>query len=142
MKLRIAFGRTALRARLTAAAACALTLLGLTVLSACTSGASTPSVSSFSEIGSPAVSGAQSASSPPVTPESGSPTATQTETPTPTPTQTPSPSPSYSPIPTAAPVTGGGGTAGFQDGLLLALGAAAIVAGVGSIAYRRRLKNR
>jgi hypothetical protein len=42
-------------------------------------------------------------------------------------------------VPTAAPVTGGGGTAGLQDGLLLSLGAAAILAGVGSIIYRRRL---
>ncbi|HEX5290969.1 MAG TPA: hypothetical protein VFX25_19080 [Streptosporangiaceae bacterium] len=40
---------------------------------------------------------------------------------------------------TAAPATGGGGTAGFQDGPLLGLGAAAIVAGAGSIAYRRRV---
>jgi hypothetical protein len=38
-----------------------------------------------------------------------------------------------------APATGGGGTAGFQDGLLLAVGAAAILAGAGSLAYRRRL---
>jgi hypothetical protein len=50
--------------------------------------------------------------------------------------RTPSPTPSY---PSAAPVTGGGGTAGFQDGLLFALGAAAVVVGLGGIAYRRRL---
>jgi hypothetical protein len=42
-------------------------------------------------------------------------------------------------IPNAAPPTGGGGTAGLQDGLLFALGAALILAGVGSIVYRRRL---
>ena len=41
-------------------------------------------------------------------------------------------------VPTAAPVTGGGGTAGLQDGLLFVLGAAAILAGAGSILYRRR----
>ena len=41
--------------------------------------------------------------------------------------------------PTAAPVTGGGGTAGFQDTLLLVAGVAAIVAGAGSIFYRRRV---
>jgi DhnA family fructose-bisphosphate aldolase class Ia len=41
--------------------------------------------------------------------------------------------------PTGAPVTGGGGTAGFQNTLLLGLGAAAILAGAGGIAYRRRL---
>jgi hypothetical protein len=42
-------------------------------------------------------------------------------------------------IPPAAPVTGGGGTAGLQDSLLLALGAAAILAGAGGLAYRRWL---
>jgi hypothetical protein len=47
--------------------------------------------------------------------------------------------PSASPFPTAAPVTGGGGTAGFQDALLLGLGVAALLAGAGSLAYRRRL---
>jgi hypothetical protein len=38
-----------------------------------------------------------------------------------------------------APATGGGGTAGFQDTLLLGVGGAAILAGAGSIAYRRRV---
>jgi hypothetical protein len=50
----------------------------------------------------------------------------------------PSPSPS-SAYPTAAPPTGGGGTAGFQDGALLGLGIAAVLAGIASIAYRRKL---
>ena len=45
-------------------------------------------------------------------------------------------------VPTVAPVTGGGGTAGLQDGLLFVLGAAAILAGAGSIVYRRRLTRR
>jgi len=47
-----------------------------------------------------------------------------------------------SPVPVAAPVTGGGGTAGFQDALLLVAGLGAIVAGAGSIVYRRRLNRR
>ena len=47
--------------------------------------------------------------------------------------------PSASPFPSAAPVTGGGGTAGLQDALLLGLGVAALLAGAGSLAYRRRL---
>jgi hypothetical protein len=38
-----------------------------------------------------------------------------------------------------APVTGGGGTAGFQDAGLAVLGGTAIAAGLGSIAYRRRM---
>jgi LPXTG-motif cell wall-anchored protein len=42
-------------------------------------------------------------------------------------------------VPTAAPVTGGGGTAGFQNAMLLAAGLAAIVAGAGSIFYWRRV---
>jgi hypothetical protein len=51
-------------------------------------------------------------------------------------TQTVTTSPTSS-IPSAAPVTGGGGTAGFQGTLLLVLGAAAILAGAGGLAYRR-----
>lgn len=41
--------------------------------------------------------------------------------------------------PTAAPATGGGGTAGFQNLPLLAIGAAAVLAGAGSLIYRRRI---
>jgi hypothetical protein len=41
--------------------------------------------------------------------------------------------------PSSAPITGGGGTAGFQDAGLAVLGGAAILAGAGSIAYRRRM---
>jgi hypothetical protein len=41
--------------------------------------------------------------------------------------------------PTAAPETGGGGAAGLQDGLLFGLGGLAVFAGLGSLAYRRRL---
>ena len=68
-------------------------------------------------------------------PATVSPQATRTVTPTATATVTTT----ASPVPSAAPVTGGGGTAGFQDALLLAVGLAAIVAGAGSIFYRRRL---
>lgn len=46
---------------------------------------------------------------------------------------------SASPLSSAAPATGGGGTAGFQDALLLGLGVAALLAGAGNLAYRRRL---
>jgi len=42
-------------------------------------------------------------------------------------------------FPTAAPETGGGGTAGLQDGLLFGVGGLAVLAGMGSLAYRRRL---
>ncbi|HZR53272.1 MAG TPA: LPXTG cell wall anchor domain-containing protein [Streptosporangiaceae bacterium] len=40
---------------------------------------------------------------------------------------------------TAPPATGGGGTAGLQDGSLFALGGVAILAAAGSFGYRRRL---
>jgi hypothetical protein len=41
--------------------------------------------------------------------------------------------------PVGAPQTGGGGTAGLQDAALFGVGGAAILAGFGSLAYRRRL---
>lgn len=63
-----------------------------------------------------------SATAPPRT--SASPTAPSSATP--------------SPYPTGAPATGGGGTAGLQDPMLFGIGAAAILAGAASIAYRRR----
>src|SRR5215471_18388843 len=42
-------------------------------------------------------------------------------------------------VPAGPPSTGGGGTAGLQDGLLFGIGGAAVLAGLGSLAYRRRL---
>ena len=147
MKVRTAIGRTALKARLTAISCGALILLGIAALSACSGGGSTvPSESSFTIISSLTSSGTESVSSNPASggssPNALTTTVTVTPTQTTTTTVTPTPSPSPSPIPTQAPVTGGGGTAGFQDGLLLAIGAAAIAAGAGGIAYRRRLTRR
>jgi len=49
------------------------------------------------------------------------------------------PAPATTRIPAGAPATGGGGTAGLQDGVLFGIGGAAILAGIGSLAYRRRL---
>jgi hypothetical protein len=37
-----------------------------------------------------------------------------------------------------APATGGGGTAGFQHGLLFGLGLVAILAGAAGVLYRRK----
>jgi len=55
-------------------------------------------------------------------------------------TNTPAPSHSSAPVfPTAAPETGGGGTAGLQDGLLFGVGGLTVFAGFGTLAYRRRL---
>jgi carbohydrate-binding DOMON domain-containing protein len=154
MKVRTTIA-AALRARLAVIGYGALTLLALVAISACTSGSSTPPVT-LSASGSPTSTSTASppatttptttATATPTTTATATPTttatATPTATPTPTPTvtrtvvRTPTPTPSY---PSAAPVTGGGGTAGFQDGLLFALGAAAVVVGLGGIAYRRRL---
>src|SRR5580692_7628163 len=130
MKVRTTIA-AALRARLAVIGYGALTLFALVAISACTSGSSTPPVT-LSASGSP--TSTSTASPPATTTPTTTATATPTATPTPTPTvtrtvvRTPSPTPSY---PSAAPVTGGGGTAGFQDGLLFALGAAAVVVGLG-----------
>jgi carbohydrate-binding DOMON domain-containing protein len=146
MKVRTTIA-AALRARFAVIGYGALTLLALVAISACTSGSSTPPVT-LSASGSPTSTSTASATATttptatPTTTATATATATPTATPTPTPTvtrtvvRTPTPTPSY---PSAAPVTGGGGTAGFQDGLLFALGAAAVVVGLGGIAYRRRL---
>ncbi|HEY0933408.1 MAG TPA: hypothetical protein VGD91_06635 [Trebonia sp.] len=53
------------------------------------------------------------------------------------------PSKAQTPLfPTAPPETGGGGTAGLQDGVLFGGGGLAVLAGLGSLAYRRRLRRR
>jgi hypothetical protein len=52
---------------------------------------------------------------------------------------TAAPTPLY---PTAAPQTGGGGTAGLQDSLLFGIGGVAVFGGFGSLAYRRRLRRK
>jgi hypothetical protein len=49
------------------------------------------------------------------------------------------PAPSSRLYPTGAPQTGGGGTAGLQHGVLFGIGGLAILAGLASLAYRRRL---
>jgi hypothetical protein len=64
-----------------------------------------------------------------------------TPPPTPHPTRTIT-SITPTPYPTAAPQTGGGGTAGLQDGLLFGVGGAAVLAGLGSLAFRRRLRRK
>jgi len=46
--------------------------------------------------------------------------------------------PTASPV-TAAPATGGGGTAGTEDAPLFVIGGVAVLAGAGSLAYRRKV---
>jgi len=136
MKVRTTTAGTGLSARLTAIGCGTLTLLASAAVSACTASSPSAAPTNFSPGGS---ASARSTALP-----SGTATAT-----TPSASLSPSASPSAtssrsaSPFPTAAPPTGGGGTAGFQDALLFGLGGAAMLAGAGSIAYRRKvIRNR
>ena len=149
MKVRGTLVGTPLSAKLTVLCWGALTLLVPVAVSACTSGTTTSTPTVFSPTvttgtasahvtsngvaGSDGSPGSGAASSPGVS------TATATATVTPAATVTETVTVPASSIPPAAPVTGGGGTAGFQDTLLLALGAAAILAGAGGLIYRRWL---
>jgi hypothetical protein len=149
---------TTLRGKLTVLCWGGLTLLAPMALAACTSGSSTTAPTVFSPSvtvsGSVTVTASASAGNSGTTPSDGNSqtsaakphpthtvteTATATVTSTPTATVTATPTATVTVTPTAAPVTGGGGTAGFQGTLLLVAGVAAIVAGAGSIFYRRRL---
>ena len=150
MKVRGTLVGTPLSAKLTALCWGVLTLLVPVAVSACTSGTSTstPTVFSPTETGGTASahvtsggtpasgvspgSGASSPSTPVASPTTAAPVAPQA-------TVTQTVTVAASAIPPAAPVTGGGGTAGFQDTLLLTLGAVAIQAGAGGLIYRRWL---
>jgi len=148
MKVRTTRAGTALGARLTAICWGALVLLALATVSACSgSGSTAPNIPSPptsatspgtlpASDGNTPSSGTTTSGTPGVT--SSTPAPTQA-TPTVTETVTAPATSTTTVIPNAAPPTGGGGTAGLQDGLLFALGAALILAGVGSIVYRRRL---
>jgi len=160
MKVRTTISGNGLGGRLTAVGCGVSALLACVVLSACsgTSSTTTPAIFTPSVTGSASPSaapGSRSASVPPTTtasPSAGS-TASATRTATASPkasgtatartSQTavasPTPRRTASAFPTTAPSTGGGGTAGVQDILLFGLGGGAILAGAGSIAYRRKL---
>jgi len=142
MKARTAIAWTAHRVRHTAVGWGFTTVLACVALSACTSSSTPPAVFTPAVTGSasvsvsPSPSASASASASP----SASPSPSDSSSPSPEPSASPSPSPVVTtPFPTVAPVTGGGGTAGFQDAGLAVLGGTAIAAGLGSIAYRRRM---
>ncbi len=147
MKVRGTTAGTPLSARLTALCWGALTLLALVAVSACTSGSSTAPPTVFSPSVTTGTASVTTSASSAITSPSGSTStpgvtspaspSTSPATPEVTVTQTITVAPST--IPPAAPVTGGGGTAGLQDTLLLALGVAAILVGGGGLAYRRWL---
>jgi len=144
MKVRGTIAGTPLSAKLTALCWGVLTLLVPLAVSACTSSTSTTTPTVFSPSVTTGTAGTTPASSG-TTPSDGS----TTETGTPGVTTTPPPTAEVtvtqtvtvppSTIPPSAPVTGGGGTAGFQDTLVLVLGLAAILVGAGGLAYRRWL---
>jgi hypothetical protein len=83
---------------------------------------------------SPATSTARPSASASSRPASAAPAVTRTVVVTQTPVVT-----YTTQYPAAAPETGGGGTAGLQDGVLFGVGGAAVLAGLGSLAYRRRV---
>jgi hypothetical protein len=151
MKVQTTIAGTALRARLTALCWGALIVLAPLAVSACSGSSSTPNVPSFSPTvttgtatvpasdgNTPSSGGTSDTGTPGVTSSSSTSSSTVTPVATVTETVTAPATSSTSFVPTAAPVTGGGGTAGLQDGLLFVLGTAAILAGAGSIIYRRR----
>jgi hypothetical protein len=158
MKVRGTTAGTPFGAKLTALCWGALTLLAPVAVSACTSssptsptiisptvttsptgtaassGTSASAGSSASSDGSPSSGSTSPHSTPGVS--SGAASASSSPHPEVTVTQTVTTTPSGQ-VPSGAPVTGGGGTAGFQGTLLLVLGAGAILTGAGGLAYRR-----
>lgn len=152
MKVRITSVRPASSPRLAVLGCATLMVLVAVAVSACTGAPSSSVPSIFSpsgpSSGSSSSSGtATSTASADASASTTHPTTTpSTHATTPTPATTtvsPSPVPSTTYYyPTGAPATGGGGTAGLQDGLVFVLGGAAIAAGLGSLAYRRKFTRR
>jgi hypothetical protein len=126
------------RARLTAVGWGLGTVFACLALSACTSGSATTTT-----VLSPSASGTTTVI---VSPTETSTTVTPSPSPTDTTTVIVSPSPTVTSTvtvyPTEAPVTGGGGTAGFQDAGLAILGGLAVLGGVGTFVYRRLTRKR
>jgi hypothetical protein len=151
MKVRIT-ARPASSPRLAVLSCAALMVLVAVAVSACTGAPSStvPSIFSPSGSSSGSSSSSETATSSASADASASTThatttpSTSATTPTPaTTTVSPSPVPSTTYYyPTGAPATGGGGTAGLQDGLVFVLGGAAIAAGLGSLVYRRKFTRR
>ncbi|HSZ42186.1 MAG TPA: hypothetical protein VK817_19690 [Trebonia sp.] len=143
------------RATPVAGAVTLLVLVSAAVAGCTTSGSPHPSISTGASASGPAAasstakaSATTSAKASSSAKASASPTSSATTGASPSPSSpgsftyvaTPPPSASATHYPHGAPQTGGGGTAGLQDGTAIGLGAAAIAAGFGSLAYRRRVK--
>ncbi len=156
MKVRIITRGTASRATVTALCCATLTIVISALVSACTSSPGNTAPSIFSpppasarthtgtatQAGTATHAGTASATATPrhtvpATSTERAPASHGTTTAPAQPGHTPTPARTR--FPTGAPATGGGGTAGLRDGLLFGLGAAAILAGLAGLAYRRRL---
>jgi hypothetical protein len=114
MKVRTTVAGAGLSAMLTVTGCGAMTILVSAAVSGC-SGGTTPT---------------SSLSTPVTTPPTPSIVNTTPADTTPTPTSS---------IQTAAPATGGGGTAGLEDVPLFLFGGAAVLVGAGGLAYRRKI---
>ena len=161
MKVGITFAGPASRSWLAGLSCAALMVILSATLSACTgtpsssvpaifspSGSSTASSSASGTASAGASAGHTATASAHASASTTHPaTAPGTSATTPSPATTtvsPSPAPTTTTYyyPTGAPATGGGGTAGLQNGLVIVLGGAAIAAGLGSLAYRRKFTRR
>ncbi|HEY0719333.1 MAG TPA: hypothetical protein VGD68_17100 [Streptosporangiaceae bacterium] len=130
-----------IRARLAAVLCSTITVLAALTVSACTGSGSPNAAGSASTTFFTAKAPGSGTATP-----TSSPSATITASPAPsteTPvTPSPSPTPSATQAPIGAPSTGGGGTAGLQHASLFGFGALAVLAGIGSLLYRRRVLRR
>src|SRR5713101_6355365 len=122
MKVRTATAGTGLSARLTAIGCGTLAILASVAVSACTASSPSAAPTRFSP-------GASVSATPTALSSGTARVSTPSASASPSASPSATPSRSDSPLPTAAPPTGGGGTAGFQDALLFGLGGAAMLAG-------------
>ena len=132
MRARTAIAGVRPGARLTAAGCAALAILATTTACGAPSGAAAAGTTPAAPTGS-VVTALAPSSRPTSTPAGGSPSSVPVQ-----PTPFASVTQPASPVPVGAPSTGGGGTAGVEDLLLFGLGGAALLAGAGTLAYRRR----
>ena len=143
MKVRTAIARMPLKAGLTVAGWGIVAILATAVLSACSTSPPT-TVFTPSPGGSPTSTATATSTATSTATETTSPSES-TSTPASESPSPPSPSPTpaivFSPTSSGlpAPNTGGGGTAGLQDTMLFGIGALALLAGTGSIIYRKKL---
>ena len=123
MRVRATIARAGLSAMLSVLGCGAMVIFVSAAVSACSGSTSTPDAGATTSFSSEA----STSPNPGVT--------TQTVTANPA---TATSNPTASPV-TAAPATGGGGTAGTEDGPLFVIGGVAVLAGAGSLAYRRKV---